>query len=958
MTTRIPAKAVFVFALMVLGSSLITASDDAAASDSAEFLAPHSAVPVDTDSDSIYELVNVYAGVRVANASYYIVEARFFQPLAIWMANSTNITFMTPGDHSVETIFYGSDLYDDHLNGTYYVDLRLYQGRDIYNSTLIATTTFIAGDFTYDEFDDEFAEPTHFEMISDSGYDSDGDGLYNYLQINVNVYIAANPDWIRVQGTIDGIGHAAGDPTLISGGIYSVFLRFDGEVIRNKTANGPYRVQLDLVDARLAVICSAEYRTSNYSWSEFSNSFPEAPIRFAPPHSGSPVDTDSDSLYEIFTVNVSVNVTEPGWYHVIGFLYTPSTYWTSGVWVTELGLYEVGTGVAVLRFTSFYIRAYGLDGTFIVNLQLSSQNSTKFASMDWTLGNYSGASFDFAQPSHIEGVLGDSGLDTNGDAKFEYLVISVQVHIIDDGFYGLSSWIPGLTDDSTGPIRVVANLTAGIYTIDLRYRGDFIANAAMDGPYVVEIALSDGSFNPYFGFFDAVSYTTHSYTYSQFQATAGASFVSHSDESLDVNGDGAQEYLAVYVNLYVDVPGTYNISGRLSVLVGFIETVWNRTFLGAGDRTVTLLFPGDIIKASKWNGSYLVYLNLSDENGNLLWSPVYFTNFYTWVVFAKPPVAAAVAEQLEDAGRNYTLNASVSYVEAVIFEVRWDFNSDGVWDTGWSAVTAVLYEFPGPGNYTVTVEVRDVRGLTDLFSILVFVPPEGVRPPSHLVADSFLPEIVLAVGIIGVIGTVAMFMAWPIESLVVAFLALLLPLYSRLRKDDVLDNYRRGMIHGLILAHPGISFTGLKDALAFSSGSLVYHLSILQEKGQVCCRKSGTLMRYYLDGSPISHVVRLGLTDFQLEIVKHVLSRGETSKRDLQIAVKSSKQTLHYNLKKLVTDGILVSSFSGGHRTYSIASGIEPNLSRALEVEDTAAYAHEGSNALQTEDSSSKTIEG
>jgi len=957
MTNRTHAKATVVFALMFLGA-FIPASHNASAYDPAEFLAPHSAVPVDSNSDSIFEMVKVYAGVRVVDAGNYTVEARFFQSLGIWMANSTNTTFLTPGDYSVETIFYGSDLYDDHLNGTYYVNLELYQGPDIYNSTLIAATAFTAGNFTYDEFDAEFAEPTHFEMIGDWGYDSDGDGLNNYLQINVNVYIAANPDWIRVQGTIDGIGHAAGDPTLISGGIDSVFLRFDGEVIKNKMANGPYRVQLDLVDAHLAVICSAEYWTSTYSWSEFSNSFPDAPIKFAPPHSGSPVDTDSDSLYDIFTVNVSVNVTEPGWYVVSGFLYTPSTYWASGCWDTQLVLLEVGMDVAVLSFSSLYIQAYGLDGTFIVNLQLFSQNYAKFANMDWTLGNYSVTGFDPVQWTHFDGVLGDSGLDTNGDSKFEYLVISVQVDIIDAGFYGLSMWIPGLTDNSTGPIRVVADLTAGIHTIDLKCRGDFIVNSAMDGPYLVYVSLFDGNFNPW-KFFDSVSYTTHNYTYTEFQRSAGAKFgVTHHDASLDVNGDGAQEYLAVYVSLYVDVPGTYNVSGRLSVLVGFIETVWNRTYLGAGDRTVTLFFPGDTIKASKWNGSYLVYLNLSDEEGNLLWSPTYFTHWYTWVDFASPPVAAIVVEPLgDDSGRNFTLNASVSYVEAVIFEVRWDFDSDGIWDTGWSAVTAISHEFPGPGNYTVTVEVRDVRGLTDLFSILVFVPPEGVMPQSHLVADSFLPEVVLALGIIGVIGTVAIFMAWPIESLAIAFLALLLPLYSRLRKDDVLDNYKRGMIHGLILAHPGISFSGMKEALAFSSGSLVYHLSILQEKGQVCCRKSGTLMRYYLDGSPVSHLVRLGLTDFQLEIVKHVLSRGETSKRDLQIALQSSKQTLHYNLKKLVTDGILASSFSGGHRTYRITSGIESDLSRAIEADDRAAYAQEGPNALDTEDSAPKTIE-
>jgi len=668
------------------------------------------------------------------------------------------------------------------------------------------------------------------------------------------------------------------------------------------------------------------------------------PIEFAPPHSGHPVDVDSDSLYEIFAVNVSLNVTEPGWYAVTGFLFTPDTYLTSGVWLTRFALFEVGTSVAVLNFSSFYIRAYGLDGTFIVNLQLSAQNGTKYANMNWTLGNYNGASFDYSLPATINGALGDSGLNTDSDSKFEYLVISVQVQINVEGFYGLTAWIPALTVDSTGYSRVTANLTAGLHTMDVRFRGDMFVNAAIDGPYLVEIGLSDGSFNPYLGFFDARSHTTQSYAYTDFEASAGASFVSHSDESLDINDDGAQEYISVHVNLYVDVPGIYNISGRLSVIVGFIETVWERTNLGAGNQTVTLLFPGDVIKASKWNDSYLIFLNISDADGELLSSPVFFTEYYTWVVFAKPPVAAVVASQSggnDDEG--FLLNASVSVVEAMYYEVRWDFDSDGVWDTGWSAIAEILYAFPGAGDYLVTVEVKDIRGLTNKTSLMVHVPSGG------LVATE-IPWGLVAVGVVAV-AAVAVFLAWPLESLVVIFLALLLPLYSRLSKEAILDNYKRGVIHGLILAHPGISFTEMKEALSISSGSLVYHLSILQEKGEVLCRKSGTTMRYYLDGSPAAQMVRLGMTDFQLEIVKHILAAGEITKKDLRAAVKSSRQMLHYNLKKLMTDGMVVSSLSGGHRMYRIAAGVKSELSHAMESREP-----QGDTLLQ--DSTTPLFEG
>jgi len=43
---------------------------------------------------------------------------------------------------------------------------------------------------------------------------------------------------------------------------------------------------------------------------------------------------------------------------------------------------------------------------------------------------------------------------------------------------------------------------------------------------------------------------------------------------------------------------------------------------------------------------------------------------------------------------------------------RWDWNGDGVWDTGFSGEVEVYHTFTEPGVYTVNLEVRDQGGLT------------------------------------------------------------------------------------------------------------------------------------------------------------------------------------------------------------------------------------------------------
>ena len=48
-----------------------------------------------------------------------------------------------------------------------------------------------------------------------------------------------------------------------------------------------------------------------------------------------------------------------------------------------------------------------------------------------------------------------------------------------------------------------------------------------------------------------------------------------------------------------------------------------------------------------------------------------------------------------------------------VLEVRWDWDSDGVWDTGWSTTKTASHMYGLAGVYVITVEVRDAGGLSD-----------------------------------------------------------------------------------------------------------------------------------------------------------------------------------------------------------------------------------------------------
>jgi uncharacterized protein (TIGR02145 family) len=55
--------------------------------------------------------------------------------------------------------------------------------------------------------------------------------------------------------------------------------------------------------------------------------------------------------------------------------------------------------------------------------------------------------------------------------------------------------------------------------------------------------------------------------------------------------------------------------------------------------------------------------------------------------------------------------------------IRWDFNSDGNWDTDYSNEKKVFHQFTNAGEFLITMEVKDQQGLTDQFSLPVKVSP-------------------------------------------------------------------------------------------------------------------------------------------------------------------------------------------------------------------------------------------
>lgn len=122
-----------------------------------------------------------------------------------------------------------------------------------------------------------------------------------------------------------------------------------------------------------------------------------------------------------------------------------------------------------------------------------------------------------------------------------------------------------------------------------------------------------------------------------------------------------------------------------------------------------------------------------------------------------PPVASFQVEPAEGTINTlFTFDASSSFdledpLESI--SVRWDWESDGIWDTDYSTDKSAEHQFAALGSYSVTLEVMDSCGMTDWTSRHVEVIGSTTLTPHDPIVIGHDTEFVYENGVVGGAGT-------------------------------------------------------------------------------------------------------------------------------------------------------------------------------------------------------------
>jgi len=511
--------------------------------------------------------------------------------------------------------------------------------------------------------------------------DTNSDGYYESLEITVPINVAFGGDY-RMTGRLYQDGTLAfvtewSTVLSLSAGSCVLVVPFDGYAIRSSALDGPYFVGLQLLDTDGGTVDMDGYITDAYLHTEFRH----APAEFVLPFAESASDSDGDTLYDTYDVDVTIQVNAPGAYDVWFYFDDP---WGGDVWWDELFFY-LDAGLQTLRFSvpGQLIYGTGVNGVFQVYTELYDEADT------WS--DYASQSTAYLYYSEFESVaatiappLAEDAVDSNSNGLYDYLAVEVTVDVTQASDFLVSGY---LSDAYMNAMCYDSNSTyldVGSQAVLLVFPGPFIGSWGVDGPYYIYVELHTGDLE----WLDWADIYTDAYAYTDFDTVVAEFAPPHDDWGVDDEPDGLYDSLSVTVSVSVNVPLEYCVMADVYNWHGlYVCSVEAYADLGTGPQNITLTVDSGEISMDFADGPYGIDLYLYETvTWSLLDTDTYETSSYLYTDFELPDAsfqaphsAVAVGSGSGSGYEALVLSVNVSVVEAGEFTVRMWLH-DYYWD--------------------------------------------------------------------------------------------------------------------------------------------------------------------------------------------------------------------------------------------------------------------------------------
>ncbi len=149
-----------------------------------------------------------------------------------------------------------------------------------------------------------------------------------------------------------------------------------------------------------------------------------------------------------------------------------------------------------------------------------------------------------------------------------------------------------------------------------------------------------------------------------------------------------------------------------------------------------------------------------------------------------------------------------------------------------------------------------------------------------------------------------------------ALISMMLPLYTRLKKEELLDQPTRYKIYGYILGNPGAYFLLMRQVLELGSGQLVYHLKQLEDAKLIYSRVDGSKKRFYPANIPQPKDGSIHFSDIEEKMLGIIKDNSGIVQKKIASKMGISRQVAGYHLTNMTRMGIINKEIEGRKTRY------------------------------------------
>ena len=251
-------------------------------------------------------------------------------------------------------------------------------------------------------------------------------------------------------------------------------------------------------------------------------------------------------------------------------------------------------------------------------------------------------------------------------------------------------------------------------------------------------------------------------------------------------------------------------------------------------------------------------------------------------------------------------------VALVNYGIDWGDGSNGTYTVD---TIAVAHDYKKSGTYALKMNVSDALGFIYVTTQHYTVNYEGSLSHSYLWVNKNKAPVMTASAGFGLLAFGLLVFTESGKYKLLLMFTLLLPLYTRIQKEDVLDQFVRGQIYGFIKTNPGVHYNQILRKVGVKNGTLSYHLGVLEKTELIQSRREGLKYRaFYPTGMNFPKAERFRLTDLQIRIIGSIRSQPGLTQKEIAQLLGQKPQTINYNIKVLDQAG-LISVMKAGRKT-------------------------------------------